>query len=140
LAESKALVEIFLKMKSKLVFDGPIFFYTRLFFGGLQVRPTVMQNRAAFPICFVDGGSENLDQELHNSDVSESGCMVESRAPALVRLVDGSSDFFYQALHTIQPAPCCGAPERFATALLVTRKPCRPQRRSWPTLPRSIHL
>jgi hypothetical protein len=41
LAESKALVEIFLKMKSKLIFDGPIFFYTRLFFGGLQVRPTV---------------------------------------------------------------------------------------------------
>jgi hypothetical protein len=41
LAESKALVEIFLKMESKLIFDRPIFFYTRLFFGGLQVRPTV---------------------------------------------------------------------------------------------------
>jgi hypothetical protein len=42
LAESKALVEIFLRMESKLIFDGPIFFYTRLFFGGLQVRPTVL--------------------------------------------------------------------------------------------------
>jgi hypothetical protein len=41
LAESKALVEIFLKMKLKLNFDRPIFFYTLLFFGGLQVRPTV---------------------------------------------------------------------------------------------------
>jgi hypothetical protein len=48
LVESKALVEIFLKMESKLIFDGPIFFYTRLFFGGLQVRPTVRYQNIFF--------------------------------------------------------------------------------------------
>ena len=47
IAESKALVGIFLNIKSKHIFTRPIFCYTRLFFGGLQVLPTVTDSMLA---------------------------------------------------------------------------------------------